>query len=314
MTNPTQNKTMKEKGKNLPTKSDRKKRIKLEEVPSSIDIAPDCTISLNKAIVAKSLPDVPLSSDSNSGSVRPTPEECRLVTAALAKLHPDIILCNQERQSAKMGTCAIDETILDGIVGTILSQNTTSANSSRAFANLKRRFPTWEQVEALPDPTELENAIRSAGLAKTKSERIHTMLKTIKNERGSVSLEYLHDLPDDKVKTELSRFKGLGPKTISCVMLFAMRRPEFPVDTHVHRICQRLGWTSKIVTSQSREATYQHLNAVIPNELKLDLHCLLIAHGKQCHKCAARGRPQFPPPDGSQLVCPLIKIKVENNR
>lgn len=283
-----------------PTSKDVK--ITTEEVMSSV-VTPDI-VSSNAKRSRCSEPDTQLSSSTVIGKVsRPTPAECWYVTTELAKLHPEVVQCNKERRSSDMGTCAIDKTILDGVVGTILSQNTTSANSSRAFAQLKQKFPTWEQVEELPDPSALEKVIRSAGLAKTKSERIYAMLKILRQERGSVSLEYLREYSDADVKTDLSRFKGMGPKTISCVMLFAMRRPEFPVDTHVHRICRQLGWTD---ASSTRETAYDHLNATVPSELKLDLHCLLIAHGKQCHRCAARGKPQFPPKDGSKLVCPLV--------
>ena len=280
--------------------------IKIEDVLSAV-VTPDITHSSAKRSRLCE-PDTPLSSScANVKMTRPTAEECWYVTTELGKLHPEVIQCNKERRSSDMGTCAIDKTILDGVVGTILSQNTTSANSSRAFANLKQKFTTWEQVEALPDPSALEEVIRSAGLAKTKSERIYAMLKILKQERGSVSLEYLREYSDTDVKTDLSRFKGMGPKTISCVMLFAMRRPEFPVDTHVHRICQQLGWTD---AKSTRETAYDHLNATVPSALKLDLHCLLIAHGKQCHRCAARGKPQFPPKDGSKLACPLVNTKL----
>ena len=242
--------------------------------------------------------------------IRPTPEECWYVMTELGKLHPEVIERNRKGQSDAIGTCAMDKTILDGVVGTILSQNTTSANSSRAFANLKAKFSTWDQIEALPDASQLEQVIRSAGLAKTKAERIYAMFKILKKERGTVSLEYLRSYSDADVKADLSRFKGMGPKTISCVMLFAMRRPEFPVDTHVHRICQQLGWTSHVACT--REASYYHLNATVPSEMKRDLHCLLIAHGKQCHRCAARGKPQFPPKDGSKLKCPLVNMNKEH--
>jgi endonuclease-3 len=239
-------------------------------------------------------------------SSRPTPKECLYVTQELAKLHPDVLKRNNKRRAETLGACGLQRTVLDGVVSTILSQNTTSANSTRAFAQLKRTFSTWEQVEALPNPSKLEEAIRSAGLAKTKAERIYSILKTVRCERGSVSLEYLRDYSDDDVKDELNRFKGIGPKTVACVMLFTMNRAEFPVDTHVLRISQQMGWVGP---STSREDAYQHLNALVPTELKLDLHCLLIAHGKQCHRCAARGRPQFPPSDGSRLVCPLVNMK-----
>lgn len=66
-----------------------------------------------------------------------------------------------------------------------------------------------------------------------------------------------------------------------------------------------MGW---IPPSASREKAYEYLNEMIPNDVKMDLHCLLVRHGKVCHRCAANGRPQFPPEDGSKLECPLIKV------
>lgn len=300
--------------------------VKTEEVPSSVPDAVVSSSSNNKrprketsSSLSAVKPDVAISSTkkrkkttqnlSPQEQLRPTPEECLHATVELGTLHPEVLDRNNERRDGGGETNDImEKTILDGVIGTILSQNTTSANSTRAFDKLKKAFPTWDLVEALPDPSRLEETIRSAGLAKIKSGRIHAMLQTIKKEQdGVVSLEYLREYSDDDVKTELSRFKGMGPKTISCVMLFAMRRPEFPVDTHVHRICQQiLGWVG---STASREQAYDHLNATVPAALKLDLHCLLIAHGKQCHRCAARGKPQFPPKDGSKLVCPLVNSK-----
>ena len=80
-----------------------------------------------------------------------------------------------------------------------------------------------------------------------------------------------------------------------------MGRGEFPVDTHVLRIAKGCNWVS---SSETREGAYKILNDIVPDDIKMDLHCLLVRHGKVCHKCAANGRPQFPPADGP-LVCPL---------
>ena len=66
-----------------------------------------------------------------------------------------------------------------------------------------------------------------------------------------------------------------------------------------------MGWVS---ASHTREGAYAHLNKMVPDDLKLDLHCLLVSHGKVCHRCAANGRPQFPPKNGAKLLCPLAKI------
>ena len=95
------------------------------------------------------------------------------------------------------------------------------------------------------------------------------------------------------------------------MLLFALLRPDFPVDTHVLRISKMLRW---VPSSATRESAYVHLNEMVPDEVKMDLHCLLVTHGKHCHRCAANGKPQFPPKDGTKLDCPLVRSKcfVEN--
>jgi endonuclease-3 len=254
----------------------------------------------------KSAPAITGSNETNS---RPSPEQCQYVVDQLGILHPDVIdECNERKKEADMfSSCGAKESIADGIVSTILSQNTTNGNSTRAFQRLKSSFPTWEDVVALPDdnPKILEDAIRCGGLAKIKAGRIYNIMKTIQEERGKPCLEYLREQTSEQVKENLSRFPGLGPKTISCVLLFTMGRADFPVDTHVHRIAKKIQWVSQ---SESREGTYDQLNAAIPPEMKLHLHCLLIAHGRQCHRCAARGKPQFPPKAGTKVSCPLVNV------
>jgi endonuclease-3 len=69
---------------------------------------------------------------------------------------------------------------------------------------------------------------------------------------GEPSLDYLWTLDTASAKAEIVRFKGVGPKTAACVLLFAMRRPEFPVDTHVWKIALKLGW---VPASATRETT-----------------------------------------------------------
>ena len=241
----------------------------------------------------------------NEQGLRPTPDECYYATASLAALHPHVVERNDARTATLLESCGLRDSITDSVISTMLSQNTTDKNSKQAYATLKKTFPCWSDVVACDDLGKIEKAIQVAGLAKTRAERIRSLLRTVEDERGEASLDYLRTMTDDEVKQELSRFKGLGPKTISCVLLFAMGRPEFPVDTHVLRIAKtRLGW---VPASATRESAYEHLNKTVPAEVKLDLHCLMVAHGKHCHSCAAGGKPQFPPADGSRLDCPLSK-------
>ena len=69
-------------------------------------------------------------------------------------------------------------------------------------------------------------------------------------------------------------------------MLFALKREDFPVDTHIHRISASIGWTPKAAT---REQAYEHLRRKVPASVCHDLHVLLVAHGKVCRRCSASG-------------------------
>ena len=71
------------------------------------------------------------------------------------------------------------------------------------------------------------------GLADIKAARIRAILDDLATQRGSLSLEHLRQESEDGVKAALRDYKGVGPKTIACVLMFCLRRPEFPVDTHV---------------------------------------------------------------------------------
>lgn len=241
---------------------------------------------------------------------RPTPEECYAATKSLSVLHPHVVDQNDERRKTLFESCGMQDHITDAVISTMLSQNTTEKNTKAAFRTLKDRFFSdgaggWDEVANCEDIGLIEDCIKVAGLAKTRATRIRDMLRTVLEERGVASLSYVQGLSDDNVKQELGRFKGLGPKTISCVLLFALGREEFPVDTHVLRISQKLGWVSN---KTNRNGAYDYLNSVVPGDVKMDLHCLLVEHGKRCHHCAANGKPQFPPKDGSKLVCPLKDI------
>lgn len=274
------------------------------KVESSSEVQFRTVPKKEKKVVKKSRKS-PSKSNSVGDGIRPTPEESRYATISLASLHPHVVDKNSDHRKTMLESCGMRDSITDSIVSTMLSQNTTDANSKAAYKLLKKNFPTWESVAACNDISKIESSIRVAGLAKTRAERIQAMLRKVKEERGVASLDYVRDLNDEDVKQELGRFKGLGPKTISCVLLFALGRPEFPVDTHVLRITQKMGWVGSKAT---REGTYEYLNKMVPDDIKMDLHCLLVRHGKVCHRCASNNRPQFPPTDGKRLNCPLVKV------
>ena len=166
------------------------------------------------------------------------------------------------------------------LVNTILSQNTNDVNRDRAFEQLRGRFPSWEAVRDAPEE-ELIDAIRPAGLGPTKGPRIQEALRRITVERGEISLDFLADLPVEEARAWLSSIPGVGPKTAAIVLLFALGRPAFPVDTHVHRLSRRLGL---IPEKTSREKAHALLEALVPPELYYTFHLNLIAHGRAvCH-------------------------------
>lgn len=166
---------------------------------------------------------------------------------------------------------------LDVLIETILSQSTTNVNSGRAFESLKRRFPTWEAARRAR-VTSIEAAIRSGGLARQKSVRIKELLNEIHKRRGSLDLSFLTTAPPGEAKQFLADFKGVGPKTVACTLLFACNRPVFPIDTHIFRIARRLGL---IPGRCSDEEAHRLMGEMIPPKRYYEAHINLIRHGRR---------------------------------
>ncbi|HEX9918438.1 MAG TPA: hypothetical protein VGA87_04675, partial [Pyrinomonadaceae bacterium] len=129
---------------------------------------------------------------------------------------------------------------LDMLVRIILSQATSDTNSRRTFDALKRRFPTWDAALRAREST-IAATIQSGGLANQKATVIKSLLRQIKQERGALDLAFLHELTPAGAVRYLSQFRGIGPKTIACTLLFACRIEVFPLDTHIFRILRRVG-------------------------------------------------------------------------
>ena len=174
------------------------------------------------------------------------------------------------------------------LVTTILSQNTNDVNRDRAFERLRERFPTWEAVRDAP-LEQLVEAVRPAGLAPTKAPRIQEALRRIteeriteeRGERGEIGLGFLNGMGLGEAREWLLSIPGVGPKTAAIVLLFALGKPAFPVDTHVHRVTRRLGL---IPDRTSREKAHQLLEQLAPPEIYYSFHLNLIAHGRAvCH-------------------------------
>ena len=183
---------------------------------------------------------------------------------------------------------------LDELVSTILSQNTNDINRDRAFHTLRAKFPKWEQVRDAVT-AEVITAIKPAGLANQKGPRIQQVLRAITEERGSLDLDFLTDLPLEEARAWLMKFNGVGPKTAAIVLCFSLNKPAFPVDTHIYRVSGRIGLRPGKMTV---EKAHPHLEALFPPETHYAAHLNIIRLGREV--CNAR-KPNCP-------KCPIIKL------
>jgi endonuclease-3 len=171
---------------------------------------------------------------------------------------------------------------LSELIATILSQNTSDHNSHRAYASLRSRFRSWDQVRRANVRT-IAAAIRSGGLADTKAQRIKSILLQIHQDHHTTDLSFLKRWRTQRVREYLSRFKGVGEKTIACVLLFSLKKPVMPVDTHVLRVSRRLGLVSEKTNAPGAEEILEEL---VPGKDIYQFHLNLIQHGRNICKAA----------------------------
>jgi endonuclease-3 len=220
--------------------------------------------------------------------LHPTPEECKLAHKILIQMHGARTRPKEVVASTTRAGCGDSPSVLDALVRTILSQNTSDTNSTRAKLSMDEVYGGSDKWDVIVEggAAKLQEAIKSGGLSQIKSKVIISILEQTKEKYGKYSLDHLHEATNEVAMQEMLSFQGVGPKTASCVLLFCLQREDFAVDTHVHRITGLLGWRPK---SASREETYAHLNIKIPDEDKYGLHVLIVGHGKKCPECRAGG-------------------------
>ncbi|KAI1927640.1 Meiotic Sister-Chromatid recombination aldehyde dehydrogenase [Ophidiomyces ophidiicola] len=240
----------------------------------------------------------------------PTAEECEEVARLLSNEHGDVKAPKEiPPPSLTVTGCGEVPCVLDALIRTFLSGATTSTNAAMAFQGLVQKFGIlqagvgkgsvdWDKVRQA-SVKDIRDAIRSGGLADTKSKRIKKILEMVhaenieRRERGKadsgnegvLSLDYMHDFTKDEAMQHFIKYPGVGVKTAACVVLFCLRRPCFAVDTHVFRLSKWLGWVPPEKVNEI--AAFRHLEARVPDHLKYSLHQLFLFHGKQCGRCRA---------------------------
>lgn len=185
------------------------------------------------------------------------------------------------------------------LIGTILSHRTTHANEVTAYRTLRERFPTWEAVRdaSLPD---LIDAIRTANYPEVKAPYIKNVLAVLMAERGEANIDFLRGLSTEDAMAWLTNLPGVGPKTATLLLLFTFQKPVLPVDTHVHRVTQRIGVIGPKV---SAEKAHTLLLSYLPADAKtlFNFHKHFYWHGQRvctwydpkCGQCVLRDRCNF---------------------
>lgn len=165
------------------------------------------------------------------------------------------------------------------LISTILSQRTRDPKTDAAAQGLFRRFPTPADL-ARASLDEISSLINGVNFYKTKAARIKEVSTIIADRFGG-------EVPADR--NALISLPGVGPKTANCVLLYGFHQSVLPVDTHVHRISNRLGW----IQTKTPEETETRLQEIVPKEWIPHVNDLFVKHGQTfckpqrplCKKC-----------------------------
>jgi endonuclease III len=152
------------------------------------------------------------------------------------------------------------------LIGTILSQRTRDANTDVASARLFARFPDAASL-GRARTAEIESLIRATGFYRVKA-------KVVRNCANEILGRFGGTVP--RTFGELVSIRGVGPKTANCVLVFGYGIPAIPVDTHVHRISNRLG----VVRTRTPEQTEDALRERVDVRYWIPLNPLLVQHGQ----------------------------------
>ena len=168
------------------------------------------------------------------------------------------------------------------LISCLLSLRAKDETTERISNELYKIVNTPQDMLKIPTE-QLEKIIFSTGHYRKKAQTLKSVSKELIERFNS-------KVP--KTKEELLSIKGVGPKTANIVLAFAFNQPVIPVDTHVHRVPNRLGW----VNTKSPEQTEQELMKIIPKEYWADFNAVFVQFGRDicqpvspwCTKCPVR--------------------------
>jgi endonuclease-3 len=165
------------------------------------------------------------------------------------------------------------------LISCLLSLRTQDKNTEKASRQLYEVANTPQEIIKLPI-AKLEQLIFSSGHYKKKAR----VLQSVSNE---LIQRFNSKVPDKK--DDLLSIKGIGPKTANIVLAFAYGQDVLPIDTHCHRIPNRLGW----VKTKTPEQTEKELEKVLPKKYWKEFNAIFVQFGQTicqpispwCSKC-----------------------------
>ena len=152
------------------------------------------------------------------------------------------------------------------LIGTILSARTRDENTTVAVSNLFAKYKTAKEL-ANADTKKIEKLIKSTGFYHVKAKRIKDVAKILLEQHNG-------KVPADI--DELLKLPGVGRKTANCVLVYAFNKPAVPVDTHVHRIANRLG----LVQTKTPEQTEMELVSAIDKKYWTKINDTFVMFGQ----------------------------------
>ena len=153
------------------------------------------------------------------------------------------------------------------LISCLLSLRTQDKNTEIASRKLFEVADTPEKILLLTIE-KLENLIYSSGHYKKKA-------RTLKHVSEVLIKEFNGEVPS--MREELMSIKGIGPKTANIVLAFAFGKTVLPIDTHCHRIPNRLGW----IKTRTPEKTEKELSKVLPIRYWKEFNSIFVQFGKE---------------------------------
>ena len=173
------------------------------------------------------------------------------------------------------------------LIGTILSARTRDENTTVAVRNLFAKYKTAEQL-ASANTKDIEKLVKRTGF-------YHVKAKRIKDVANMLIEQYSGRVPDNI--DDLLALPGVGRKTANCVLVYAFNKPAVPVDTHVHRISNRLG----LVDTKTPEQTEMELTSKIDRKYWTKINDTFVMFGQNicrpvgplCESCLLKRRCKY---------------------